>query len=276
MPQISVIITFHNRKEYLPQCLESVLAQTLLPSEVLIVDDGSDPRHREILELLANASPNLVRVIRLDRSVGVAGARNAGMWRAKGEWIAFLDDDDLWEPEKLESQLRYLSEHPECAAVHTAICAFYEDGAERIFDKKPSPLTLEDALQPPSHVVPSSLMIAASALRELGGFNAAFRACEDQEFFVRFLAANYRIDFIPIPLTRFRRTGHEHMAGNAARCLRYQIAIVRKHHELYTRTWGPGAVRIRIASLLSSSGPACGGVFGKAIQGAGWLLKHLP
>ncbi len=276
MQQVSVIVTFHNRKEYLAQCLDSVFAQTLLPSEVLIVDDASAPPHRVFLEQLANSYPTRVRVIRLDRNVGPSAARNAGTNQAKGDWIAFLDDDDLWEPSKLETQLRYLGDHPDCAAVHTAVRVFHADGSECIYDKKPNPLTLADALQAPSHVTPPSLVIAASCLRELGGFDTAFRACQDQEFFIRFVAASYRIDFMPIPLVRVRRTGQQRVAGNALRCLRYQIAIARKHHQLYTRTWGSGAVRKHIASLLSSSGPACGGVLGKAIQGVGWLLKHLP
>ena len=107
-PFISVIIPAYNREVYLVETVQSALDQTLPPSEIIVVDDGSTDRTGEI----ARSFGGVVRCIRQENQ-GVAYARNTGVEAARGEWISFLDSDDLWAPGKLEKQMAYLKEHEE-------------------------------------------------------------------------------------------------------------------------------------------------------------------
>ena len=108
MSTVSVIIPTYNRANWLPETVATILNQTQPPLEVLIVDDGST----DDTAAVCAAFPETVRHIR-QQNAGVSAARNRGMREAKGEWIAFADSDDPWEPTKLEVQLNVLETLPE-------------------------------------------------------------------------------------------------------------------------------------------------------------------
>ncbi len=248
---ISVVIPYYNREQFIDEAVQSVLAQTLPPLEIIIVNDYSRESSRRSLDRYAE----LCVILDLPVNVGLAAARNAGIRRARGQFIAFLDDDDIWEPTKLEVQARYMREHPGCAAIHTAIRAFYANGTERIFDQKPSLLTLAQALQQPGEVMVSSLLIRADAMRNLGGFDPRFRRAEDHEFQIRCAAAGYRIESIPEPLTRMRRQGHASLTGQPGRMFAGHLRLCWKHRALYRRVYGwRGIVSFLAASLEHDSG----------------------
>jgi len=103
---VSVIIPSYNSAEVLPAAIESVLAQTLPPDEIIVVDDGSAP-DADGLDRTAEACATYFKHVRLIRQAngGASAARNTGIARARGDWLAFLDADDVWEPEKLETQI---------------------------------------------------------------------------------------------------------------------------------------------------------------------------
>src|SRR5579885_485347 len=109
---ISVIIPFYNREQFVDDAVNSVLAQTLPPLETIIVNDCSRPSSRRYLDRYAE----VCKIIDLPRNVGLAGSRNAGIREARGKFIALLDDDDLWLPEKLAVQRSYMGDHPDCPA----------------------------------------------------------------------------------------------------------------------------------------------------------------
>src|SRR5262245_25673454 len=100
--QVSVIVPTRNRRELLPTTLRSALGQRGVDLELLIVDDASDDDTAAAAQALGDGR---IRVIRLDKPSGVSAARNRGAAAAQGEWLAFLDDDDLWAPDKLARQL---------------------------------------------------------------------------------------------------------------------------------------------------------------------------
>jgi|SRR5271166_3878854 len=104
MPLVSVVIPTLNRPQLLSRALESVFAQTHEDIEIIVVVDGPDPATAGVLHSIGDAR---LRVIENARSLTAAGARNVGGANASGEWIAFLDDDDEWLPQKLERQLAY-------------------------------------------------------------------------------------------------------------------------------------------------------------------------
>src|ERR1700734_1651503 len=115
-PKVSVVIPTYNRAAEVPKAIESALAQTLSDLEVIVVDDGSSDDTGKILR---NTFGDRVRYFS-QANQGASVARNRGVEEARGEWIAFLDSDDLWDKQKLEWQFRALEQFgPQCAACYT-------------------------------------------------------------------------------------------------------------------------------------------------------------
>ncbi|HAM00797.1 MAG TPA: hypothetical protein DCQ30_00990 [Acidimicrobiaceae bacterium] len=115
-PLVSVVLPTYNRPSRLPAAIQSVLSQSYASLELLIVDDASESPVDEVVERTARGDRR-VRLIRLDRNVGAAGARNAALGQVRGELVAFVDDDDRWEPHKLARQVDYMEEHPRTGLV---------------------------------------------------------------------------------------------------------------------------------------------------------------
>jgi len=112
---ISVVIPTFNRVELLQRAIRSVLVQTLLPKEIIVVDDGSVDQTRETIQSKYKGEVNYC----YQPNQGVSHARNTGINMAKGNWIALLDSDDEWMPEKLEQQAAVLTDHPDFRFCHT-------------------------------------------------------------------------------------------------------------------------------------------------------------
>ena len=122
---IDVIIPAYNASKYIAETIESVLAQTLLPNKIIIVDDGSTDDTVEIVEKFYF---DLIEVISIPNG-GVSQARNVGIHASNADYIAFLDADDLWEPEKLSAQAQALELHPHKKAVYSYAIMVNELGA---------------------------------------------------------------------------------------------------------------------------------------------------
>src|SRR5436309_14667644 len=112
-PLVSVVIPVYNGERYLADAIQSVLDQTYRNFEVIVVDDGSTDRSAEIAKRFGEAVRYVYRT-----NGGVCKARNAGIAAARGAYIAFLDQDDLWLHDKLAAQVAYLDSHPEAGAVY--------------------------------------------------------------------------------------------------------------------------------------------------------------
>lgn len=143
---ISIVIPSYNSEKYIAKTLESVLAQTYRDFEVLVMNDCSQDQTAEIVEAYAMRDSRL-HLVNLSGNKGVSHARNKGVQMASGEWISFLDSDDLWEPEKLEKQLalqKYLSTEQ-----RTASPAFFFTGSSFV-DENGEPLP--SVLHVPAHI----------------------------------------------------------------------------------------------------------------------------
>jgi glycosyltransferase involved in cell wall biosynthesis len=125
---VSTIIPVHNRPEMLREAVESVLAQTYRPIEVIISDDGSTDGAGAMADSLVLAHPGVVRVVHAERNQGAGPAREAGRLLARGEFIQYLDSDDLLLPRKFELQVAALRRHPECGAAYGYIRLIERDG----------------------------------------------------------------------------------------------------------------------------------------------------
>ena len=119
MPCVSVIMPAYNSEKTISEAVTSVLRQTFDDLELLIVNDCSSDGTDEIIRSFAKEDPRIV-IIENEKNSGVSYSRNVAIARADGEWIAFLDSDDVWREDKLESQLRLMSEHPGSSICYTA------------------------------------------------------------------------------------------------------------------------------------------------------------
>jgi len=202
LPQVSVIIPTYNRAVLLREAVASVQAQTYRDFEVLVVDDASTDKTREALA----AWPD-VRVLGQARRRGVAAARNLGIAAARGRWLAFLDSDDLWRPEKLARQMAYLQKHPEISLCQTDETwvrrgvavnkpAAHRKTAGRIF--LPS---LERCL-----ISPSAVILHRRLLEAHGAFDEDLPAAEDYDLWLR-LTWRYPVGLVDEPLV-IKRGGH--------------------------------------------------------------------
>lgn len=116
-PLVSAVIITHNRKDYVLKAIKSVQSQTYSNIEIIVVDDASQDGTKELLEKIATKDNILYIYISKDESKGGNHARNIGILASNAEYVAFLDDDDEWFPEKIYKQVNYMQDHPECGVV---------------------------------------------------------------------------------------------------------------------------------------------------------------
>lgn len=141
---VTVVVPHYNRPERVREALLSIHAQTVKPSEIILVDDNSSPENRAKLEELSS----LATIISTPRNLGPVVARNLGAQKAKGEWLAFLDDDDCFLPDKQERQIRYLEAHPQVKALGGGLTMVSAEGREEYWGGKPTrQMTLAYALR---------------------------------------------------------------------------------------------------------------------------------
>lgn len=223
MPRVSVIIPTYNRAALVQEAAASVLAQTYRDFEFLVVDDGSTDG---TLEALA-AFGGTIRVLSRPVRGGVSAARNTGIAAAQGEWLAFLDSDDLWLPEKLERQMAFMEARPQLFLSQTE-----ETWVRRGVRVNP-PLThrkeggriflrsLERCL-----VSPSAVMLHRRLLDDHGGFDEALPAAEDFDLWLR-LSWRYEVGLIPEPLI-IKRGGHADQLSRQWGLDRWRIRALQK------------------------------------------------
>lgn len=190
-PAVSIIIPVFNRAWCLEATLQSIHDQTFQNFEVIVVDDGSTDETQALLRRFAG-----LRIHRWEDNRGVSAARNKGIQMARGEWICFLDSDDRWVANKLQVQVDWMQVHPECPASYTD--EIWIRNSVRVNPKnkhrKYSGEIFRHCL-PLCIISPSSIMMRASVLEEIGGFDTDLAACEDYDLWLR-LASRYRVDFI--------------------------------------------------------------------------------
>ena len=181
---VTVIVAAYNGEKFLRQALESVFRQDYDPYEVVFVDDGSVDGTAEI----ARSFP--VRYVHQENQ-GLPAARNAALRVARGELVAFADDDDLLPPSKLSVQARFLSEHAEIGCVLGRQEWIVEDGVE------PPELKRDPIFGELGGIQLVSAMFRRAVLEELGGFDPTYRYAEDRDLFVRMRESGVEIEVLP-------------------------------------------------------------------------------
>jgi glycosyltransferase involved in cell wall biosynthesis len=178
--RVSAVIPCYNYGRYLARAIDSILAQTYPVSEIIVVDDGSTDNTREV----ALSYADRVRYI-FQQNRGPSAARNRGIRAASGEWIAILDADDWWMPEKTELQLATARSEPKVVLVYCNAWAVMPDGAQSPWESA-DPRNLWPWLRRTNCVSNGSVaMIRRDVLLESGGFDESVTGCEDWDMWVR-------------------------------------------------------------------------------------------
>jgi glycosyltransferase involved in cell wall biosynthesis len=227
---VSIIIPAYNAAAHLDRTLHSARTQTHKATELLIIDDGSTDGTRDIADRHALADKR-IQVISTENR-GVAAARNLGISRSAGEYVAFLDADDLWHPTKIEKQLAALHGKPESWAA--AYAYFRSIDAEDFvtggtFQAGPSGYIFGRHLSQKYVGNGSSLLVRRKVAQQLGGFDPSYAAkgiggCEDLDFELR-IAEKYRLACVPEWLVGYRFY-EGNMSSNSDRMARSMIAVI--------------------------------------------------
>lgn len=222
-PVVSAIIPVYNRPERALQAVTSVLQQTLKNIELIVVDDGSTLSHIDLKEKVLSAGQKCI----YQEHAGVSAARNRGILEARGEWIALLDSDDFWLPEKIEAQLKFHRENPEFKVSQTDDI-WYRNG--RMVNKKKNQLPPAGDVFIPSLarclISSSACLIHRSVFDSVGLYNEKLLACEDYDLWLR-IAARYQFGL-----------------------LRNKLVIKYAGHSDQLSKKYPAMDRLRIASML--------------------------
>lgn len=203
MPLISVIIPAYNAERTIAETIQSLQRQTCSDFELIVINDGSTDRTLDVLESLQE--PRL-KVYSYENG-GLPTARNRGMARATGEYLSFIDADDLWTRDKLEAQVQALHSHPE-AGVAYSWTAFINEHSEYIYSREP--MYYEGNVYP--HLLlsnfissGSNIMVRRSLAEQVGEFDPTLRSAEDWDYYIRLATVT---SFVVVPQYHilYRRT----------------------------------------------------------------------
>lgn len=195
-PLVTVVVAVHDGERFLRESLDSLYAQEYESVDVVFVDDGSTDGSAEIAQ-----SYEGLRYIHQENA-GLAAARNTGLAHARGEFLAYLDDDDILMPQKLRIQVEHLVDHPEIGCVLGRQEIMLEPGVEA-----PDWLTRDTIYGDLDGIPLVSAMIRTEALRSVGGFDASYRFAEDRDLFVRLREHGIEIAVLPDIVLRRRFHG---------------------------------------------------------------------
>ncbi len=251
-PLVSVVIPTHDCGPYVVQAVESALAQTVRDLEIIVVDDGSTDDTAARLRAFGRRIVTLAQ----DRR-GAAAARNAGIARARGAYVAFLDADDLWTPDKLEAQLALAEAHPGVGLVFTDCCFFNAGGVVQA-----SWIAGREGFRPARRLPPGgtwvgrawrdlllqnfiatpAVLVTRECLAGAGGFDASYVTGEDHHLWVR-IAARCDLGYIHRPLARIRLRSGSLINGPEFRPIyRNEIRLVEE--------WLPALGRLDLGTRL--------------------------
>ena len=239
--KITVIIPCYNREKFIAEAVESVINQTYRNIEIVVVDDGCTDNSREILERYSDRIRILEHPGRANR--GQSAALNVGIRATQSEYVAFLDSDDLFAPDKIEKQIRFLEDHPQFGLVYANGHAIDENGniMYRIYSgnhqehSDPNRVLLDCYF-----LLPNNALLRREVLGQSGLFDESLRSAQDHDLAIR-IAEVTKIGYLDECLFYYRR--HRDSISNKNAKLRWQngYKILRKAHSRY---------RYRLRTLL--------------------------
>jgi glycosyltransferase involved in cell wall biosynthesis len=271
-PSVSVVIPVYNRAHLVGRAISSVLAQSHQRFEIIVVDDASSDRLGAALAEIAD--PRL-RCIAHPVNRGAAAARNTGVAAAEGEFVAFLDSDDSWHPDKLAFQLAAMHDQPPEIAGH--VCAYHciKPGYKpRLISPDWNAATFRHAILFGCTCGPgTTLLCRRAAFADVGPFDEELRRLEDWDWLLRLAAKSYWLLPSPRVLARV-----EVGSGGARRDVDAALRRIDERHHAAAASQGARSQRIFAASLhLERAAAAFGsGAYGSALGEVMWGLAHYP
>jgi glycosyltransferase involved in cell wall biosynthesis len=221
-PQVSVIIPTYNRAWVIKEAIDSVLTQDYTEFELIVVDDGSTDQTFDVLDAYGND----IKVLS-QKNKGVSAARNRGIAEASGNFIAFLDSDDLWHPQKLSSQIDFFNQTPDALICQTEE-VWIRNGLRvnpKKRHKKPSGMIFKPSLRL-CLVSPSAVMIRRHLFDKVGEFDETLPACEDYDLWLR-ISCRFPIHLIDTPLI-IKRGGHDDQLSKGTGLDKFRIKAIEK------------------------------------------------
>lgn len=276
MPKVTVVIPAYNHAAYLPDALNSVLAQTFADWEIVLVDDGSTDATAAVAACFTDSR---IRYI-FQENRGLSGARNTGIAAAQGELIALLDADDTWEPEFLATMCAALNSDPSAGA---AYCGFrYMDGNGQPLPasvcRVVPPEQFRDELFKGSWLSACTVVVRRAIYQQAGPFDERLRACEDYDMWLR-ISQQHRFVGLPRVLAWYRRVGNN-MSDDVDRLSKARRTVLEKHLgslDTPVESWA-SAKRLAVSSIYTSRSQEClaQGRITDSADALIWLLRHQP
>lgn len=229
MPKVSVIIPVYNAEKYLSEAIESVIDQSYDDWEIIAVNDGSTDSSPDILKNYENRYPSKIRVLHQPNS-GLSAARNAAIAAANGEYIAFLDADDLWLPEKTDEQVYLLDNNSDIGLVYSDIFELKNGKLKKrrnIIGGRMFRGDIFDSLFYQNFIPVLSVMVRKSVLDKCGLFDPVYHGTQDYDLWMR-IADKYQIDFIDWQLATYRIHEQNMSANNVEKMGREDLELMEQ------------------------------------------------
>lgn len=251
--KISVIVTSYNQKKYLIKTLDSILAQTLKPFEIIVCDDFSKDGSREFIKSLQISYPEMIKTVFQKKNLGVTRNRNSGIKLAKGDFISTLDGDDLYLPQKLEKELKTALQK-NAPLVYSNVIYIDENGKKKGLRYKNNRLKqgfLFEKIATLRYPAPREVLIAKSCIKTMGYQDQAFDINEDFEWIVRF-SSRYPFAAVKEPLVLHRHHPKGLSQTNRLLLLETQALVVQKMIWLTNKSMvkNPGETIKKLTSFL--------------------------
>ncbi len=232
MPTVDVIIPAFNAAHYLPFALESVASQTFDDWQIVLVDDGSTDNTPEVIAPFLDRFGSKLKYIRQENR-GLPAARNAALRSSTSEFLALLDADDVWLPNRLAASLKALAAHPAAGLAYGLIRVIDPEGRVVGDSWTGNPKHAEGHIAPHIYMRKVELPCPTITFRrrcidDVGFFDETMRATEDRDLWLR-IALRYEVAFVPEVIASYRVSPNS-MSANSQRMLEAQLHFIRKHY----------------------------------------------
>ncbi|MCK5851988.1 glycosyltransferase family 2 protein [bacterium] len=253
MPFISIILPLYNGEEFIEKTLLSIGQQSYYDAELIVVDDGSSDNSCDIINhVISTSSYPVLKNLKIinKENGGVASARNAGIKEAQGKWIAFIDQDDIWFPKKLERQIDVLRES-NAKWSYSSFVRFYSNGKEVLKQNgsKNRMETLRLLVSGKLFIPPSTVLVEKSICVTEGGFDSNFIPSDEWDFFLT-LAEKYKPAYCHEILVKFRSHPSSTAKKQKRKIFEAQLRVIEKHFSIALENGIEREIKKRVANVL--------------------------
>ena len=233
IPKVSIILTTYNGEKYITQAIESVFLQTLSDFELIIINDASMDDTEKIISNLANKNSR-IKYFKNKTRLGFRKCLNQGLREAKGKYIARIDDDDIWDSQKLEKQIDFLEKNPEHVLIGSGAIFIDENGKELYrFLPPEKDEEIRQCILSRNPFIHSSVLFLAEAAKKFGGYNDTLAENEDFDLWLK-LGTIGKFYNLPEYLIKFRTPSLKANIANIRRArTKVFISIIRRYSKNY-------------------------------------------